>query len=594
MVKASLCDQYKSVSIAITLWLPFLVSLTFAPNPSALAQGVTESSQIARDMQGNTHQVREAIDRLTDIQRSLSQRRQSIDEVKNQLKTTTDEDARKELLTQLDEHNKFVQKLNKSFEQILIGGIDLEAFSEQPSTDFDWQQELVQITEPLLRSLNELTEKPRKLQDLRNQIELYEYQLEVIQEALDSVKTFRGQTLPDTVTDGLEAVVTHWEERRVETEDALQFARYQLAALQGKDVSALEVTKEILHEFLQGRGLTLVIALVTAVVVWQGLRLLLWLVQKRPGHKNRKQRITRDRLLMYSFRLFTGFSVLLAVMTVFYARGDLLLLALSILGLAMLTLGLRQALPRYIAETRLLLNLGPVRSGERVVYNGLPMQVKSINIYSVLRNPDIEGIVRLPLGHLNALVSRPCGEEPWFPTHPGDYVLLADGRVGEVLRQTLELVQLRVAGSLQQFLIMDFLKLDLRNLSREGFGLAVTFGIDYRHQGICLEQVPSRFHRALTAALAEQGFSEDLESLLVDFKEAGLNSLDYLIYLTLRGAAAGSYFKLGRLVQQTCVDVCNQEGWGIPFSQLTLHPGEGFKTLSMTQPDRGESHRQWA
>jgi len=276
-------------------------------------------------------------------------------------------------------------------------------------------------------------------------------------------------------------------------------------------------------------------------------------------------------VLLYGFRVFTVFVILLAVMSVFYVRGDLLLLALGIMGLAMLVLGLRQTLPRHIIETRLLLDLGPVRTNERVIYNGLPMQVKSINVYSVLRNPEIEGVVRLPLGTLNELVSRPCGEEPWFPTKPGEYVMLPDGRFAQVLRQTLELVQLKVLGSLVRFPTKDFLQLDLRNLSREGFELFITFGIDYRHQPICLEQVSPCFHQALLATFANQGFADDMENLLVEFKQAGVNSLDYLIYLTMNGRAAGSYFKLGRLVQQTCVDVCNQQGWGIPFTQLTVH-----------------------
>ena len=62
---------------------------------------------------------------------------------------------------------------------------------------------------------------------------------------------------------------------------------------------------------------------------------------------------------------------------------------------------------------------------------------------------------------------------------------------------------------------------------------------------------------------------------IVEFKEAGANSLDYFIYLTMKGSAAGLYYKLGRFVQQTCVDVCNREGWGIPFAQLTIHQGDG-------------------
>lgn len=76
------------------------------------------------------------------------------------------------------------------------------------------------------------------------------------------------------------------------------------------------------------------------------------------------------------------------MLIVFYLRSDLLLLVLAILALVVLGLGLRQTLPRYLTEIRLLLDVGPVRTGERVIYNGVPLQVKSINVYSVLRNPD--------------------------------------------------------------------------------------------------------------------------------------------------------------------------------------------------------------
>jgi small-conductance mechanosensitive channel len=456
----------------------------------------------------------------------------------------------------------------------VIGGISLSAFSEQPVKDFDWQKELVAITRPILSSLNELTEKPRRIDELRSQIERYEDQLEVIDKALDSIDTFRQQTPPDIIADKFEVVAAAWRQRKVDTDNALEVARYQLASLQGEDISMLEAVKAGTYEFLLGRGLTLGIALGVAVLVWFVMRALLWLFRKRPSRETSKQKITRNRLVLYSYRGLTALFMLLAVMTVFYIRGDLLLLALSILGLAIFVLALRQTLPRYIAETQLLLDVGPVRTGERLIHNGLPMQVKSINMHSVLSNPELEGMIRLPLGALSAMASRPCNEESWFPTRVGEYVLLTDHRYGQVLRQTLETVQLKIAGSLVQFPTVDFLQLSLRNLSREGFGLAVTFGIDYQHQSICLDQAPPRFHEALRRTFAREALADEVNDILVEFKEAGVNSLDYLIYLTMKGSAAGSYYKIGRLIQQTCVEVCNREGWGIPFAQLTIHQAE--------------------
>jgi hypothetical protein len=255
-------------------------------------------------------------------------------------------------------------------------------------------------------------------------------------------------------------------------------------------------------------------------------------------------------------------------------RGDLLLLSLTIIALVMLALGAWRFLPGYILEARLLLNVGAAREGERVIYNGLPFRVASLNLYSELRNPELEGSIRLPLSALAQLTSRPRADEKWFPCSSGDYLLLPDGSFAQVLQQTVETVRLSVVGSMLQYSSADFLQLDVRNLSRQGFGVAEVFGIDYQHQKISLDQVPERFRSSLNAAFESAGLGDDLKDLLVDFKEAGTNSLDYIIYATMHGSCAGSYFKISRLIQQTCVDVCNHEGWGIPFTQVTIHQAE--------------------
>jgi hypothetical protein len=97
------------------------------------------------------------------------------------------------------------------------------------------------------------------------------------------------------------------------------------------------------------------------------------------------------------------------------------------------------------------------------------------------------------------------------------------------------------------------------------------FGIDYRHLDIALDQVPERFKEALLKTLQKSELSDDVENVLVDFKEAGTNSLDYPLYVTMNGRAAASYYTISRLVQQACVNVCNEEDRGIPFTQVTIH-----------------------
>ena len=67
---------------------------------------------------------------------------------------------------------------------------------------------------------------------------------------------------------------------------------------------------------------------------------------------------------------------------------------------------------------------------------------------------------------------------------------------------------------------------------------------------------------------------DDIEDLQVEFKAAGASSLDYQIYMILNGRTAKAYFRVQRMVQQACVDSCNREGWGIPFTQITVHSGD--------------------
>lgn len=278
-------------------------------------------------------------------------------------------------------------------------------------------------------------------------------------------------------------------------------------------------------------------------------------------------------MILYSYRLATALLMVLATLMVFYIRGDLLFLTLALIALAGAALVLRQTLPRYAAEVRLLLGVGPVRERERLVLEGIPYTVESLNVYSVLRNPVLDGVLRLPLHAMNAFTSRPAGQEPWFPCQAGDYAQLSGGDIGKILRQTVELVEIAVLDSVVQFRTSDFIGQNVRNLSREGYGIASTFGIDYRQQTECLDTVPDRFREAIIERFKQAGFGDAIRHVLLEFKSAGASSLDYQIYVVLAGSAAQAYFRAQRLVQQACVATCNREGWGIPFTQVTVHAG---------------------
>jgi small-conductance mechanosensitive channel len=550
-----------AISVALSLCLPQASAQTSAPQTDA---GISQT---------DTAQEQQSVRRLLTIKQALEEKRTRARELLEQLAQAdaTDQDKIRE---QIDELRDTISTLSRSFENIAVSGANLRAFETDANQKLSWHDELMQVARPLLNSLKQATEKPRRIEELRREITLYEQQIEITRKASESLSRFEQQELPPEVAEGLAEVAANWRERSADIERSLVIAFDELRNLETDTVPLLQTLGSIAHEFFLGRGLTLLIALLCGLLVWLILRGLRRFVSARRKAEPNGDQAARLRLLLYAYHLFTVVLVSMAVLTVFYVRGDLLLLSLAIIALVMAALGAWRYLPRYLMEGRLLINVGAARQGERVIYRDLPFRITSLNLYSELRNPELEGVIRLPLSALAQLISRPRAGEDWFPCRVGDYLLLPDGSFSLVLQQTIERVRLKVMGSTVEYATAEFLQLAARNLSREGFGIAVTFGIDYQHQPIALDEVPRVMREGIIQAFANAEFGTGLQDLLVEFKAANTNSLDYLVFASMDGSRAANYFAVGRLIQSTCVDICNREGWVIPFTQVTLHQAE--------------------
>jgi polyhydroxyalkanoate synthesis regulator phasin len=545
--------------------------------PVALAQSNTvpdaSAPEVTTSAQTNDSLHAQNIRKLLAIKEALEEKRARIRDLVEQLGNADEVDQEK-LRGKITTLRQTIADLELSFENIAVSGASLRRLQDEPLQPLSWHDELMQVARPLLNSLKEATEKPRRIEELRRETDLYQQQLEVTRRATEALARFDRQVLPPGVAAGLTELETTWRERSRDIERSLELARGSLNSLESEEVDLLSTLGGIAHEFFLGRGLTLLIALLTGIGIWFSMRALRELVRANRPAKQDAEKAARLRLLFYAYHILTVVLVALAVLSVFYVRGDLLLLSLAIITLVMLTLGIWRYLPRYIDEGRLLLNVGAAREGERVIYQGLPFCITSLNLYSELRNPELDGVIRLPLSAVAKLISRPRGDDAWFPCRVGDYLLLADGSFAHVLQQSIEWVRLKVKGSIVQIATVDFLQQPARNLSVDGFGITVTFGIDYQHQQIALQQVPEQLRTGISAAFAASDYADDLKDLKVAFKAASASSLDYLIYASINGNSAASYIAIGPLIQQTCVDICNQQGWIIPFTQVTLHQAE--------------------
>ena len=491
-----------------------------------------------------------------------------------QLKRTADTGAAQQIKEQLEPLEQRLQDLKISFEELATGGLNTVALSQKPEeAPFDWQQELEDVIRPLLEELKQLTERPRIMERLKSERTLYENRLQVAEAGIAELEKTQAQIKAPLVDKALKDLLGQWQDQRKVAESRLQRVNAQLERLTAPSEKRGKGLVATLQEVASGRGLNLALALggfVLTYLVLAGLgRLVSELVNR--GREPGVRRMAR--VIALCFRVLTLILALFVATLILYARGDWLLLGLLILLVVGALWGLRQSLPRYIQEIRILLNMGSVREGERVIYDGAPWKITSLNMYSTLHNPLLRGgVLRLPLDKMVDLQSRPYApEEPWFPSQENDMVILDGDIYGKVLLQTPEIVQLKVVGSTKTFAIADYLGAHPRNLSLEGFAVPIVFGLDYQHQGEILTGIIPTLQAYLEAQLQEQPFQPYLTDLRVEFNEAASSSLNLFIIAIFTGAGAEHYWLIRRFLQRATVSACNQYGWTIPFDQLTVH-----------------------
>lgn len=564
------------------LFLLFALSSTlFATDARSQAAGdadATDSENDARAMQN--------VVRLRVVQQVIDQKQQER-ETLEAARAAAGDGERAAIREELDAVRSDIDKLTSTLETLATGGADESLFAPEPvEVETAWRDDLALIAKPILDSLKDLTEKPRRINELNELIAERQQELTEARRALRQLREARDRSDEATLDATLDRLIRRWERRENDADDEIEIATLQRQSLES-EASLLDTLSTSTREFIVGRGFTLALAALLAAMVYVGLQYLLKLYRKRLVDRSVPKSRTRYRLAEYSMRLLGMTLVLLTVFLVFYERGDVLLLGLLILLIAGLVLSVRHLLPRYMEEARLLLNVGPLREGERVVFRGLPWRVESVNMYCVFRNPELQGILRLPLNTVRELDSRPVGQEPWFPTSRGDIVLLDGATYAEVLSQNPDTVELQTGGGqIRTVPTAEFFGMNLLNLTRgERFGVWINFGIDYRHQDISIDEVPKMLRRALHAEFEASDIGEFLIDATIEFSAVGDSSLDYVLFVLMDTRAAKSYLKIQRMLQRACVNAANENALDIPFPHLTVVKKDPADAMSPTPPD---------
>ena len=506
-----------------------------------------------------------------------------------------------ETLSELPETPGVLKKRDELQSQLDGFNGNFESLATQLSTDDlllkkipekDWIKEIQELTMPLLDAISELSEKPRKIEQLNKNIDVLKTQLKKYEGGTQNL-----EVLLDTKDSGLNLESADAQELmgrlgKLKSKYDPELVRIQLEesernlnALLADQESILDTVTNAMRHFFKSRGLNLLIAIGTFVALWWVLgRLRIFIVGKRsvvdlaPWLK---------KLLVTVYNMFVVIICIVTSMVTLYLRNDWLLLSVIILFLFGVAWTSRQLIPRLFREVRLGLNLGTVREGERLVWRGVPWLVTNIGLKVSLVNDILEGAkIHLPLRDLVEDHSRPVvANEPWFPTKVDDWVFLSDGTYGQVKHQTVEQVVVMLKGnSLKYYPTADFLNLAPLNISC-GFRYDIKFGLDYNIQPKICEEIPNLFKEGLQRRLQRHFQSEPPDFLHIDvtFHSAGRSSLDLRVVIDVDGRCAGSHDVIEREIHTALVSICNEHGLVIPVNQLSLNLSEDLRKSTAAQ-----------
>ncbi|NVK31698.1 MAG: mechanosensitive ion channel [Gammaproteobacteria bacterium] len=522
----------------------------------------------------------EVLSALSSVMQGVDSLNQEIERLKQELQNSPDDEALKEELQKLQKRRA---ELERNFEQVAAGA-DPNQFDSAEKVSTSWSDDLHEIVSPLINELRLVTADSREAQKLRQLLETLAKKRDVAEQATESLDKLIAKNQDETLQLALDESRKQWQTRLTEAVSQIEAAQLQLTELTRNDSSFLDDVSAGFGKFFTNRGRSIgvaILAVVAVVIVWRLLHRMV--VRFGPLHTEGMAKNFAARLFDLGWMAFTSLAAIAAVLVTFFQFDDWLLLSISILFLLGLAWAGKNGLPRYFEQSKLLLNLGAVREGERVMLNGIAWKVGRLGVYTDLINPALEGgTLRVTATDLLHVHSRPCiDQEDWFPTQVGDWILAGDTHACVVSQSPDFTVIKHVGGAVQSYTTSDFLALGIVNLSRN-FRVSATFGIDYQHQASATTQIPALFKDGLLQGLSAQFGQDAIEKINVEFASAGASSLDFAILADFKGSVADKFRPIERAIQRICVDVCNEHGWVIPFTQIVVHPAN--------QPTPSNSH----
>ncbi|MCI5066266.1 hypothetical protein MRY87_11130 [bacterium] len=565
-----------SILVLLSLLLILTPTGTIAQAPSAdsAQEELTETQQLERNLL-----------RVLELEETL---REELKLKQKELRSPEAAGRQEELAADIRALSARMEEIRTNFTEIALG-VDLSSLRRgRQSEIFSWSEELRDLLGPLIAELREITSRPREISRLKEELSLFQEQKQTAEQAAENLRKLQAQLSNKKLKEPIGELLKEWGERLKSLNAELAITEEKLTQKQSGRRSIGQTFESVISLFFESRGRNLFLAFLTALVVWFSLRYLPKMLIRHLG--SRGIRLSHAGKIVQVIGLVTStIGAMLAFLGMLYVFEDWVLLLISSLLVLGLLWTMKDTLPELWQQLALLLNLGPVREGERVEINGLPWIAQSIGFYCFFTNGAFSTgkVLRLPIQDLLELRSRKMNtDEKLFPTAEGDYVIFFGDKYGRVTFQSPDYVELEGFGGSKYYInTQEFLSAQPRVLN-SGFGETITFGIDYQHQDISTEEIPKKLHKRISEEFERVNLSENVVRLRVEFQQAGASSLDIAVVAEFKGEAAGRYLTLPRLIQKACVEACNEHGWVIPFHQLTLHMAEKEPLQSLPRAER--------
>lgn len=444
----------------------------------------------------------------------------------------------------------------------------------------DWIKELEDLTLPLLRSVRELTEKPRKIDNLKHEIKVLEEQLPLYERVHERItmlieleKQFPSE--PESSSDEylkeLQSLLQEFNPELIEIN--LEKNKANLEYILSSGGSLFENVSSQVEHFFKNRGRNLFVTAASFIGIWWLLsRLRRWATTTR---LLKELSPSFHKIFAAAYNMFALGICFAAALACLFFFNDWLLISILVILLFLAFWTSRQWIPKFLNEIKFILNLGTVREGERMIWQGIPWRVRDIGLYATLVNDRLQGgVIKLQVGELIGRHSREIVEgEPWFPTLAGDWVVLSDGAYGQVESQTLEQVVLKLKGaSLKYYSTSHFLTTNPINLS-SGFRYCIDFRMDVKTLSEAVLETPALIKKELTAKLAKhfEGSLPDFLDIDVQYDHADAHSLHLAILIAVDGRCAGFREEYQREIQSALAQICVENQIVIPFERLSVN-----------------------